>query len=480
MKATKIGLLLLILAFGSTVETAWRVRNNLAFGPAGCRVLGGRFYGPSFSFQEERTEPLPAAAALEVENAFGNVNVVAGLPGQVKLTVRKVVYAATEAEAREFAAKILVRADRDAGTLRFGTNRRELEDAIATSRTGFETHLDLAVPADAKVKVVNSHGEVALEDVAAAEIASSFDDIRVERVAGPVDVQGRHGAVVVSTAAGPVTVTNRYGDTKVEDAPGVVRLDVQHGEVTVNRVGPLTVAGAFGDVTIDGVRGDLEVRAQHAGVEASNVTGKADVATSFRDVSLDHVGGDALARTEHGAIAATDVTGALDAQASFDSVTATRVAGPVHIVVVHGGVRGDGLAKGAYVKGSGDDIVLQGFQGPMEVEAERAGVRLVPAGAIVDSVKVTTRHGGIELEVPAGSRFELRASAERGEVSADVPGITTTVAGGSRLEGRVGAGGAEVLLAATYGDVSVRSAAAVASSSSAPSSAPPSSAPSHD
>ena len=33
----KIGLLLLILAFGASVETAWTVRHNAGFGPEGCR-----------------------------------------------------------------------------------------------------------------------------------------------------------------------------------------------------------------------------------------------------------------------------------------------------------------------------------------------------------------------------------------------------------------------------------------------------------
>ena len=71
MKASKIGLLLLILGFGSVVETAWSVRENIGFGPQGCRVLAGRFYGPSFSFVAEQSEAVPAGT-MTVSPATGS------------------------------------------------------------------------------------------------------------------------------------------------------------------------------------------------------------------------------------------------------------------------------------------------------------------------------------------------------------------------------------------------------------------------
>jgi len=64
MKGAKIGLLLVILAFGSTVETAWRVRNHLGPGAWGW-FTGRHFQGPSFTFDAQQTE---AAARLEAHN----------------------------------------------------------------------------------------------------------------------------------------------------------------------------------------------------------------------------------------------------------------------------------------------------------------------------------------------------------------------------------------------------------------------------
>ena len=77
MSARKIGLLLLLLGFGAAIETAWHVRGDVRIGPEGCRVIGGRFYGPSYAFEQTAERALPAGEAprLEVRNGFGGVSV---------------------------------------------------------------------------------------------------------------------------------------------------------------------------------------------------------------------------------------------------------------------------------------------------------------------------------------------------------------------------------------------------------------------
>jgi hypothetical protein len=465
MKGAKIGLLLVILAFGSTVETAWRVRNRLGAGPWGWFMMGGKFHGPSFTFTADQTETVAADTPVQVENAFGAVKIVQGAPGEVRVALRKVVFLPTEEKARAFADRIRVQAVREGNTLRILTNREDLDRAASSvePETGFETHLDLVVPPGTAVKVINEHGPIDVSDVARADLSGSHDSVRVSRVGGPVAIQGRHGDVFASGIKGDLQLTNRHGDVTVEDVEGRVTLDVQHGGVTAARVGSLTVSSAHGDVTVEAVHGDLEVHGQHGSVQGREVTGRASVDTTFEGITLDKIGGDAKARTEHGDIKLTDVTGAASAEASFDDVTFTRIGGPATIVVRHGAVRGRDLYKGAIVRASGDEVVLEDFRGAVDVESERAAVRLVPAGAISAGVKVTSTHGGIELQVPAGSRFDLKASADHGQISADdVPGLNTTETSASKLSATLGGGGNAVTLSTTHGDVALRGVAGVA------------------
>jgi DUF4097 and DUF4098 domain-containing protein YvlB len=461
MKAAKIGLLILILGFGGVIETAWAVRNRIGIGPAGCRVLRGRFYGPSFTFDgAEERQPVAAATAVEVENAFGGVRVIQGGPGEVRISLRKVVFQPTEEAARTFASRLRVEKTLTGAVLRVTTNRRELE--YGPNDVGFETHLEIAVPPDTPVKVQAEHGRVEVADAARAEITNSYDSVQVERVKGPVVIDSRHGDVSVSGVGGTLSLNARYGDVTLLDVTGAATLTVEHGEVEADRLGPLTLTVHHGELKATEVRGDLEVHGEHVGVDVTGVTGRAVVETSFGDVAARSVTGELRVTTKRGGVEATDVSGAVVAEASFGDVVLERIAGPVDVAVEHGGFRASGLEKGARARTSGDEVVLDGFRGAVDLQVQRAGIHLVPAAALTDPVTATATHGGIRLEVPRESRIDLEAAAPGGEVQVDVPGLVLTRTEAARVTGKLGGGGSMVKLTADHGDVRVEAPAAVA------------------
>jgi hypothetical protein len=435
----------------------------LALGPTGCRVLRGNFQGPSFEFTEQKSAPLEDGQTLEVTNAFGGVRISAGEPGQVSVTLRKKVYRQTEALARDYAPRIQLQVERAGDVLRVGTNRESLEREDEASQVGFETHLELTVPAETKVRVANEHGDARVADVREVDVESSFDSILVERIRGPVSVRGRHGDVTVSMVRGTLQLSARHGDVQIEDVEQATTVDAEHGDVSAARVAGLTLTHQHGPVRVDTVKGDLDVRSQHSEVTAKDVSGKALVETSFGRVELARVGGDTRVRTQHSGVEASDVGGAMEVESSFDGVRALRVKGRVTITVDHGGVQASGLEQGGRIKATGDAIDLDGVKGPFEIDADRADVMVRPSGPLTEPLRVTARHGNIELAVPAGSRFVMKASAQAGEVYADVPGLAVTQAGHSNVEGRLGDGASEVVLASEgHGDVKVRAAAVVA------------------
>jgi DUF4097 and DUF4098 domain-containing protein YvlB len=458
MTARRIGLLLLILGAGAALETAWTVRSNVDIGPEGCRVLGGRFYGPSYSFEETSRAEAAPGARVEVTNSFGRVQVTAGEPGEVKLTLRKVVYRATEELAREFAGRISARAEGAGNVVRVSTNRA---DVGRDDRVGFETHLSLVVPPGTPVVVTNEHGAVDVEDAASADVTASFDDVRVLRVKGAVAVKSRHGDVTVSDVEGGLTLTARHGDVDVRNVGGRAALNTEHGSVKAGAVGGLELEHAHGDVELEDVRGDLRVKAEHAGVVARGVAGQADVESSFNDAELSSVAGDARIKVEHGGVKVREVKGALVAQASHNDVELEDVGGPAEVAVSHGGVRAKAVEKGLKVKAAGADVELDGVRGPVDVDVDRGSAHVALAGPLGDPVDVRARNGGIRLEVPAGSRFELQAEARRGDVEVDVAGLTLTRSD-KTARGSVGTGGALVKLTAD-GDVTVEERTATAS-----------------
>ena len=458
MSARKIGLLILLLGVGAAIETAWQVRGDWRIGPEGCRVIGGRFYGPSYAFERTAERALPAgeAARLEVKNAFGGVSVTAGAPGVVKVKLRKIVFLPTEEKARAFADRVELRLSGEGATVRVGTNR----DEIARGEdVGLETHLEIETPAESAVDIRNEHGHVGVVGVASANVVSSFDGVAVERIAGDVKVEAGHGDVRASGVGGTLALTARHGNVEVSDVAGPAKVEVEHGDLSARKTGALDVSIQFGGFEAEGVRGNLVVRGAHAELRATDVAQRAEVETSFAGIHLARVGGDVRAIAQHGEIAAEDVSGGLFAETTHAGVDLARIDGAVHAVADHGEVNARGLGKGAKVRASVGDVQLDGFTGPIEVEVERGSVRLAPRAPLAAEVTVSATQGEVHLDVPEGSRFDLEAESRRGELRADVPGLTTSETGGEpgrahRVAGKLAGGGIAVRLHAD-GDVTL-------------------------
>jgi len=454
MSARKIGMLLLLLAVGGAIETSWQVHRNWQLGPDGCRVMGGRFYGPSYTFEQADQRAIGAEPQLVVKNAFGGVRVSAGAAGVVKARLRKVVFEPTEQEARAFADRIELRLSVEGSAARVETNGALL---ARTAAGGFEPHRAPAVPPDTVVTVKNEHGQVDLSGVRSADVVSSFDGVSVRKLAGPLKLDSRHGDVSVSDLGGALELTSRHGGVELLDLHGPATIDSQHGDLTVRRSGRLEIRQQHGAVTAEGVDGDLVVRAGHSEVKASDVRGNADVETSFAGTELTRIGGDARAKADHGAVSAEDVAGGATIETSYEAIALDRVGGATALNVHHGGVEGKGLAQGVRVRASGGDVTLDGFSGPAEVELERGNARLTPRAAVTAPLSVSVKNGEAELALPEGSHVDVQAESRRGEVHSDVSELRGTSGHdglGHQLSGRLAGGGNAVTLRAD-GDVRI-------------------------
>jgi hypothetical protein len=456
MSARKIFFLILLLGFGAIVETTWQVRGDWRIGPEGCRVIGGRFYGPSYTFEQSGERALSAGETprVQVKNSFGGVKVTAGAPGVVKVKLRKVVFLPTEEKAKAFADTVDLRLSGDGGLVKVGTNRDEL---ARREDVGLETHLDIEAPPETAVEVRNEHGRVDLSGLANADVVTSYDGVAVQKIAGPVELEARHGDVRVSGVTGTLKLSSRHGNVEVEDVAGAAKLDVEHGDLVARRTGAVQVGLQYGGLTAEGVRGDLVVRGSHAELRASDVAGRAEVETSFGAIHLARVGGEVRATAKNGDISAEDVTGGLYAETTHAGVALDRVDGPVQAIADHGSVDGRGLARGGKLRSTSGEVTLDGFTGPVEVEVERGSARLSPRAAVAAPITASVTNGELHLGVPDGSRFELDAESRRGELRTDVSGLAAPETEhergrGQRLAGKLGGGGPLVHLRAD-GDV---------------------------
>jgi DUF4097 and DUF4098 domain-containing protein YvlB len=461
MRASKLGLLILILAFGGAVETAWSVRQHLDLGPAGCRVLGGRFYGTSFSFDEHQRREIPPGTRVEIVNSFGAVETSLGEPGNAEIALQKVVFLDTQERAREFADELRLTIESDGSVLRVSTTRDEVRGR--GRGVGFETHLRLKLPPGTALTVRNEHGRVEIADSAGVDVENSYESLVVRRVGGDATLKSRHGDVTVESVDGALSLNARHGNVEARDVKGSATLEIEHGNVALSRFAAVTGSQRYGELKVDEVAGDLQVHGEHLSVHASRVGGRVQIETSYRDVSVADAGGEVSVTNEHGEVGVSDARGAVYVRTSYEGVTLAGIAGPADVTVEHGGLFAEKLGAGIRARVVGDDVTLDGFKGAVDVEASRAGVSLVPDGPLSDAVRVTVRNGDIHFEVPFDSRFDLEALVKRGEIElSELPGFTVTESSSGRVAGRMGEGGREVRLETEQGDVSLEPRALVA------------------
>src|SRR5512145_1131759 len=276
MSVKRIALLALILTFGGSVEVLYQIRGQIDTGPFGARLIGGRFFGRSFRFEEKRDEA--GAASIEIRNAFGAITTKPSEDDAVHVTLSKVVFLPTEDEARAFAERVRIETERDGGVLRIRTSREEA--ARADTGTGFETHLEVELPKSARLLVRSEHGKVTVAQVRSADIEASFDTVEVSDIAESVRIKTQHGETHVRGVGGDVSVEARHGAVHAGGVTGALTVKSEHGDVDLDTVGTSSVALSHGDLEARQIKGDLKVRGSHGAVKASDVDGRADIETS--------------------------------------------------------------------------------------------------------------------------------------------------------------------------------------------------------
>jgi hypothetical protein len=206
-------------------------------------------------------------------------------------------------EVRALAGSLVVTGDASASTVAVagvacGRRRADVEDvdvevraegdrAIVEAlipehaqRRGARLDLTLGVPADVKLVVLDTSGDVEVTGVAAVDVDDRSGDLRIRSIrgdativdsSGEIDVEGIGGAVHIDDSSGGVKVlraasvevsSDGSGDLDLAEIEGdVTILDDGSGDIEVDQVGGALRIGdaGSGDVEHTGVRGDVEI-----------------------------------------------------------------------------------------------------------------------------------------------------------------------------------------------------------------------------
>lgn len=239
-----------------------------------------------------------------------------------------------------------------------------------------------------------------------------------------VDVSTRRGDVAVRGRTGAVKLSTTRGDLSAQDVAGDVSMDVRRGSVRATDVqGDASANGRIDDTNFSNISGSVRLTGEFFGEMNLSKIGKM---VSFKSTRTDLE----FAR--------------LDGEMTLQSgdLRAKSITGPVRLLT------------------KSKDIHLEDFSGELRLENSNGLVELRAGSKLpLGTMEITNRRGEIQVVLPPKAAFELDATAHRGDINSEFPGIKVDNAHNeSRASGAVGAGGPRLQINNDNGNIEIRKA----------------------
>ena len=235
-----------------------------------------------------------------------------------------------------------------------------------------------------------------------------------------------------------------------------LEVSTRHGDITVTaRDGDVQLNTTRGDVTAQVVNGNVVADVRRGSVKVENVKGNVTLSGRIDDTNISDVSGTvALNGDFFGSMMLARIAKGVTFHSSRTDMEMAALAGELNLE--SGDLRGRSIAGPMRLMTRSKDIRIEDVTGDLKIENSN-GLVEYHAGNKLGQVDITNSRGDVQLTFPPAAKFQLEASARRGDIETDYPGINVqTERNDHSATGAVGNGGPQVKVTNTGGDISVR------------------------
>ena len=363
--------------------------------------LGG-FFGTAYTFDETLQQSFPENGALRVVCDRGTLNITPSDDKDIHVVVHKKLYAQNQDEANKYNEGTKPQITVTGTSVLLNANTGGAGDH------GVQTDMDIAVPTNAAVDVVNKRGDVTINDRKAnVKVTLQHGDVALTEIGAPVEINLEKGSLRASQIKGDADVSGHVDSVDIEDVTGAVRLNGDfYEDIRLSKISSTVIfKTSRSDMEFASLPGELDIASDQ--VRGNELAGPGRVTTTSKDIHLE------------------DLTGDLDVQSNNGDV----------------------------------EITTSGKQpgGKMSVATEHGDVAVTMAGKTPpEKVNVATQHGDVTLTVPSGIGFQVNAVTRKGDVSSEFDPIKVEENNGqTKASGTVGNGASKVQVATDTGDIKI-------------------------
>jgi DUF4097 and DUF4098 domain-containing protein YvlB len=237
-----------------------------------------------------------------------------------------------------------------------------------------------------------------------------------------VEARGRSGDLTVDGIAGGVDISSTRGEVRLEDLGGNARLDVEHSDLVraTNVKGTIDIQGKGRDIQLENVSGQVTINGQFSGtLDFKNLAMPLHFESDQTDVKVEKLPG--------------------NISMDLGDFRAENLVGPVKLVM------------------HSRDIHLDEFSGPVDIEIGHGDVELKPGKGKLSRMDVKNHEGNVDISLPTDEQFDLKASAQQGDVNNDFgDGLIAEAQGRANSLHSPKDEGPVILLNSDRGEISVR------------------------
>ncbi len=345
----------------------------------------------------------------------------------------------------------------------FGPKFGDLDQMFGDRHDGYSS-TSVAFPAQGTLSIRDPHGDVSVVGTStdgqvhvavhtqAYAWKNNEADNKIHRLQPAISTQGNNLVLSVGSVDGGVadltltvpstaslTVNAGHGDVTISDLHAAVSLSADNGDVEISQISANVKADVNDDdatLSLHDITGSLVIGGHTGDVEIANVSGAVEMQGDFYGTTdVEHVSGPVRFETSRTRFSAARLDGNFSVE--NDSLDAREMLGPV------------------VLKTSAKNITLDRVQGDVDVTDSDGSVEVtnaLPLGAI----DIQNRHGSVDIGLPAGAGFVLKAQTRNGDMENDF-GLTSREQNETHsLDGTVRGGGPTVTVTTSDGDVTVR------------------------
>jgi hypothetical protein len=252
-------------------------------------------------------------SAVDVEDSFCNISVSGEKRSDVHLT-------GEIQSSKNYDIKIRYE--------KSGSKLKVWLDRPRSIRGNIKGHITLKVPINTNINIINSSGNILVENTGRSEI----------------EIVSASGNVTAKNIDNGIEITTASGDIKVEDATGDVHTTSASGSLYASGIkGNMYCVSSSGTQHIEGVKGNLKLTASSGSMDLSMINGNVNARSSSGSLKTDHV------------------TGKITAVSSSGSIRLTNTAGSLNLITTSGSQKGTGikLTGASSFKSSSGSVSMQ-------------------------------------------------------------------------------------------------------------------------